>query len=296
MIVGADVIDHDDGAQRDRTDQVLASVREFLGGPTRDGERWAFEFGPHLESNWGAAYAGALAASTLAVARGTVPDCSPRSLHLQMVRTVPTGTAFATAEVRHAGRTVSTVEVDLFDAREKLAVVALLTMVTPSALDASYHDTRAMPPFDVTVSPYPEPPLRPPISRTLQTVREEGGAFYLASSEHARPNIVGTPAFMGRLTVPWDNLELTGPEVACLAADLVVGSAVLKSRVPVEAFGPNADLSLRFTTASAVRATETSGTVLSFEHGTATVAIEVQAGEHQLAHGLSTALLLAPRS
>ncbi len=67
---------------------------------------------------------------------------------------------------------------------------------------------------------------------------------------------------MGRITVPWDDLELTGPEVACLAADLVVGAAVLKSGVPVEAFGPNADLSLRFTTAPAVRATETSGTVL----------------------------------
>ncbi len=114
-----------------RSGQVLASVREFLGGPTRAGERWAFEFGPHLESNWGAAYAGALAASTLAVARSTVPECAPRSLHLQMVRTVPTGMAFATAEVRHAGRTVSTVEVDLFDAREKLAAIAVVTMVTP---------------------------------------------------------------------------------------------------------------------------------------------------------------------
>jgi acyl-coenzyme A thioesterase PaaI-like protein len=290
------VIDHDDGAQAARTGQVLASVREFLGGPTRAGERWAFELGAHLESNWGAAYAGALAASTLALARNAVPECSPRSLHLQMVRPLPTGTAFATAEVRHAGRTVSTIEVDLFDAREKLAVIALVTMVTPSSLAASYHDTRATPPFDVQLAPYPEPPLRPPISHTLQTVREDDGTFYLATSDHARPNIVGTPAFIGRITVPWDDLELTGPEVACLAADPVVGAAMLRSGVPVEAFGPNADLSLRFTTAPAVRATETSGTVLSFQHGTATVAIEVQAGEHQLAHGLSTALLLAPRS
>lgn len=288
--------DHDGGAQAERTGQILDSVREFLGGPTRAGERWAFDFGSHLESNWGAAYGGALAASTLAVARSTVPECAPRSLHLQMVRTVPTGMAFATSEVRHAGRTVSTIEVNLFDAREKLAAIALVTMVTPSALATAYHDTRAMPPFDVELTPYPEPPLRPPISRTLETVREEGGTFYLAGSEHARPNIVGTPAFMGRITVPWDDLELTGPEVACLAADLVVGAAVLKSQVPLDTFGPNADLSLRFTTAPAVRSTETSGSVLSFQHGTATVAIEVQAGEHQLAHGLSTVLLLAPRS
>ena len=39
-MAGADVFDHDDGAQAVRTGQVLASVREFLGGPTRAGERF----------------------------------------------------------------------------------------------------------------------------------------------------------------------------------------------------------------------------------------------------------------
>jgi hypothetical protein len=40
---------------------------------------------------------------------------------------------------------------------------------------------------------------------------------------------------------------------------------------------------------------QTSGTVLSVQHGTATVAIEVQAGDQQLSQGLSTSLLL-PKS
>src|SRR5436190_5446625 len=64
--------------QRDVTDTVLRSVREFLGGPTPDGDEWCFEFGEHLQSNWGAVYGGALAAGALTVARLAVRDRSPR--------------------------------------------------------------------------------------------------------------------------------------------------------------------------------------------------------------------------
>ena len=110
-----------------------------------------------------------------------------------------------------------------------------------------------------------------------------------------RTNVDGTKSPIGTITVPWDNLESTGPEVACLAADPMVATAVLQTFVPVEVLGPNPDLSLRFTTAPAARVVETSGTVLSVQQGTATVAIEVQAGGHQLAHGLGTSLLLPPR-
>jgi hypothetical protein len=36
------------------TRDVLDSVQGFLGGPTPSGDDWCFEFGAHLESNWGA--------------------------------------------------------------------------------------------------------------------------------------------------------------------------------------------------------------------------------------------------
>ena len=130
-------------SQQDVTREVLHSVHDFLGGPTPDGDEWCFEFGEHLHSNWGAVYGGALAASTLAVARSAAPDRSPRSLHIQIVRSVPSGIAYATAEVRHAGRTVATVQVEMFDVRRKLAVIALVTMVTPDALAADVHNTTA---------------------------------------------------------------------------------------------------------------------------------------------------------
>jgi len=61
----------------------------------------------------------------LAVARSAAPDRSPRSLHIQIVRSVPSGVAYATAEIRHAGRVVATVQVDMYDARRKLAVIAI---------------------------------------------------------------------------------------------------------------------------------------------------------------------------
>ena len=61
-------------SQQDVTRTVLDAVHDFLGGPTSDGNEWCFDFREHLHSNWGAVYGGALAASTLAVARSAAPD------------------------------------------------------------------------------------------------------------------------------------------------------------------------------------------------------------------------------
>lgn len=280
--------------QQDVTREVLESVRDFLGGPTRDGDEWLFDFGEHVESNWGAVYGGAVAAAMLSVARCAVPERSPRSLQLQLIRAVPRGLAHAEAVLRHAGRTVATVQVDLYDSRRKLAATALVTMVAPDAVAADLHNTTATP-FDIRTTPNPLP-IKIPIHHSLRMIREENGLELRAWGENVRPNVGGTKSPIGTITVPWDNLESTGPEVACLAADPLVGMAVYWSGLPHEVLGPNADLSLRFTTAPATRVLETSGTVLSVQHGTATVAIEVQAGDQQLAHGLSTALLLSPKS
>ena len=143
------------------TREVLRAVHDFLGGPTPDGDEWCFEFGEHLHSNWGAVYGGALAAGVLAVARSATPERSPRSLHIQIVRSVPSGKAWATATIRHPGRTVATVEVDLYDERRKLAAIALLTMVTPDAVAADYDNAAAAPPFQLTEVPIDESRILP---------------------------------------------------------------------------------------------------------------------------------------
>jgi acyl-coenzyme A thioesterase PaaI-like protein len=276
--------------QDDVTRAVLASVREFLGGPTADGEGWRFDFGGHLESNRGTVYGGALAAGALCVARCTAPDRSPSSMHIQMVRSVPSGDSSAIAEVRHAGRTVATVEVDLFDDRNRLAAIALFTMVTPGAVAGGYGDAHATP-FAVQTAPFDPAPPRAPMQSSLQTLREQDGVP-LRGFDKTRRNIDGTPSQIGRLTVPFGDLDVTGPEVACLAADAIVAAPVLQSFVPASIVGPNPDLTLRFTSAPASRVVETSGTMLSVQHGTATTAVEVHAGDQQLAQGLSTSLLM----
>lgn len=280
--------------QVDVTDAVLAAVGDFLGGPTLDGDEWRFDFGQHLESNWGAVYGGALAAGTLAVARSVVPDRSPRSLHLQIIRSVPRGCAFAIPRVRHAGRTVATVEVDLFDERRKLAATALLTMVTPAALAAQHHLTTAAL-FEMTPRPVAtEFGVDAPINVALNMVQRRDGRVVYLTVDNMRPSLDGSLPVVCEGTIPWDNLEVTGPESACLVADACVGAPMVNSTLPQTHLGPNPDLTLRFTTAPATPVIRGAGTILSVQHGTTTVGIEVQTEDQQLAHGLATSLLLPP--
>jgi acyl-coenzyme A thioesterase PaaI-like protein len=281
-------------SQQDVTRSVLSAVRGFLGGPIADGDGWRFELGEHLHSNWGAVYGGALAAGALAVARAVAPDRSPRSLHVQMIRSVPGGLAHATATVLHAGRTVTTVQVELLDAARRPAVVALVTMVAPGAVAAEIDHTAADC-FRREARPLAvDPRFVAPVQTSLEMLTEEDGAFVGTFATNVRPSFDGTRPPVGHIALPWDELDWTGPEAACLGADAMVAAPLLYSSVANDVVGPNADLTLRFTTAPAQREVLTAGRVVSVQRGTATVALEVQAGDHQLAHGLATALLLPP--
>lgn len=279
-------------SQQDVTREVLRAVHGFLGGPTPGGDGWCFEYAEHLQSNWGSVYGGALAASALAVARAAAPDRSPRSLHLQIVRPVPSGMAYATAELRHAGRTVTTVQVEMSDARRKLAVIALVTMVNIDALATDLHNTAADP-FQRQVKTIAiEPGFMAPVQQSLQMLTEEDGALVGSYATNVRRCFDGTPPPVGHITLPWDDLRSTGPEAACLGADAMIAAPLLDSSIPNGVLGPNPDLTLRFTTAPAQREVLTASTILSVQNGSATVALEVQAGDNQLAHGLATSLLL----
>jgi acyl-coenzyme A thioesterase PaaI-like protein len=278
-------------SQDDVSQSVIETVRAFLGGPRLDEDGYTFDFGEHLQSNWGSVYGGALAAGALVVARSAAPERSPRSLHLQIVRSVPRGVAFATAQVRHSGRTVGTVEVELYDQRRKLAMIGLVTMVVPDAVARAYHATSAEQ-FQIRTIPIDATHALPaPIVRTLDMLRELDGVPAIQKVDNVRPSIDGTTACGLQMTVPWEDLEHTGPEAACLAADAIIAAPIMESFVSLEVLGPNADLTLRFTTAPATPIVNAAGTMLSLQHGTATVAIEVHGGTDQLAHGLATSVL-----
>ena len=159
---------------------------------------------------------------------------------------------------------------------------------------AEYHDTSVIDPFHVVSSPI-DPSLyavTAPIVDSLQLLSMTQGEPVVLHADNVRPSVDGTMAGAMQCVVPWDNLELTGPEGACLLADAAIGLAVMgSSMIPVEAVGPNADLTLRFTTAPAARVLTVVAAMLSVQHGTATVSLEVHAGDQQLAHGLATSLL-----
>jgi acyl-coenzyme A thioesterase PaaI-like protein len=282
----------DDGnAQTEATRSAVDAVRDFLGGPQQRSTGTTFEFGEHLESNWGAVYGGALAAVAITSARCAAPDRSPRSLHVQFVRSVPRGASLVAVDIRHLGRAVATVQIDLYDARDKLAVTALATMVTPDAVATDFHDTSAQ---GFTVSSLPLPSgLRElrgtaPIAASLGMSRPE-----LREIDNIPPSITGQRSPLGRIVVPWtEQLAVTGPEAACLMADVANGMPIGRAFLGSGVSWPNTDLSLRFTTAPAQREVHAAGTLVSIQRGTTTVAIEVHAGDQQLAHGLSTALLI----
>ena len=106
-------------------------------------------------------------------------------------------------------------------------------------------------------------------------------------------SVTGDPALFMRIESPWDDVETTGPELACLIADATNGPAISYAldRLGPVAF-PNTDLTLRFASVTGDAVVLASGTLISIEQGTTTVSIDVQAGGQWLAHGHSTSVLI----
>lgn len=284
--------------QEEASRAAIVAVRDFLGGPHADGDGWSFDFGEHLESNWGTVYGGATSAGLVAVARAVASDRSPRSLHVQLVRSVTRGQAKVSAEVLHAGRTVATVQVELRDNSDKLAAVGLVTMVTPQALAAEFDDTSSEPFRRIEREGRLADGFTAPVQRSLQMLSrlQDDGTFVASYAENRVSCIDGTPPPVGHITLPWDDLEHTGPEASCLSADAMTAPPILYSYIPNEVIGPNVDLSLRFTTAPATSEVLSAGTMVSVHRGAVTVGIEVQSGGSELARGLATSLLLARKA
>ncbi len=276
--------------QRAVNEAAALAVRDFLGGPSPRGDDWTFELGEHLASNWGAVYGGATAAAAVALGRLGAPDRAPRGLHLQMVRSLPFGPAVGIARVRHSGRVVTTIEVELYDAREKLAAVGLLTAVLPDALAQGYSNSDAVP-FEMRKEPSPWD------LETNGELAPIGDVLQLDPCRIVATNVPGSvtgdAANCVVMKPPWADTVTTGPELACLVADTVNGAPLWhgQSTLGVVVF-PNTDLTLRFASPTGADPVLAAGRLVAVEQGTTTVAIDVQAGGHWLAHGHSTSVLI----
>jgi acyl-coenzyme A thioesterase PaaI-like protein len=268
----------------------FSTIAEFLGGPEQRADaEWIFEFGPHLDSTWGGTYGGALGAGVLQVARAASPGRSPRSVHLQMMRPVGLGGARATSAIVNEGRTVTAVEVRLFEQRGKLAVLGLVTMIDPAALKRDLNYT-SVEPFEIERQPLASNAYATtPIVETLQlpTTMERWRVANVVRS------VTGTMSNASAATTPWQERAATGPELSCVIGDLCNGQGISSALPPdLQLAFPNYDLSMRFTAEDAPEQALGVGTLLAVHDGTALVEIRIQAEAQLLARGLSGSVLI----
>jgi acyl-coenzyme A thioesterase PaaI-like protein len=249
----------------------------FLGFERgRDGPR--FELGDHLRGAFGGIFGGAVAACAVRAARDVVPERRPASLDIRFLRGLPPGTAEAQASVLHAGRSLTTVRIDLVGER-RLAASATLGLVDPAALH----------------------PLDRPASRSAPDEPDgEGSAWRVPDGVEAPivdtlgPRIVRADdeVVVTAVRAPW--LEQgAGAEVACLAADMCVGPPVAAATRGEPIPHPNPDLSLRFAAEPLDTRLIAVGRLERVDGGLATVGIEVWSSQDLVAAGVSSSILLA---
>lgn len=211
----------------------MPTAAEFLGARLGEGGNGRFDLGEHMHGAFGGVFGGAVAAASIFAARPAAPRRRPFSLHTTFVRGLSTPTCTAAVEVIAAGRTVTTVGVELHDEAGRLAARSTATFAAPEALSAQDHGGAVTPPErtaydDGAVLTFPGPVVPPIVG--LMEPRLVG-------------DVVGGHAHAVKL--PWDADPATAAEATCMAADFCVGvpvSAALTKFVPM----PNPDLTLRF--------------------------------------------------
>ena len=250
-------------------------VIEFLGGKQEGDGRWRFALGEHLNGAFGGIFGGCIAAASLTAARAVAPGRSPAGIDCKFLRALSTP-ATVTATVVHEGRTLTAVDVEVTDERDRRTTTASVTLVNAEVLH----------PLDL-----PAP--------TLHIPGGSGGAEWRAPPSAMAPIIDALSPRMAKtadggiactVRIPWDD-DAGSPEAMCMAGDVCVGPPVggaLKTWVP----HPNPDLSLVFGKPTAPEPLVGVGRLRGVQGGIALVGIEVFAGGALAALGASYSLLL----
>lgn len=252
----------------------MVTAAEFLGArPGEDGS-CSFELGERIHGAFGGVFGGAVAAASLMAARPAAAGRFPLSLHTTFVRGLSTPTCTAAVETVNAGRTVTTIAVDLIDEAGRLAARSTATFVNPEALSAQNHPGRLPPP----------------------NPGGEGTTLRM----HAPIVDVMEPALLGetlgghvhRVLIPWEPDPSSAAEAACMAADFCVGVPVVTALDAPVAM-PNPDLSLRFVGDEVAAEMISVGRLGRIVGGMVATAVEVWNPDSMLvAIGLSSTVLL----
>lgn len=258
---------------------AAGTVDAFLGlAPDGDGLRFGVE--SRLHGAFGGAFGGAVAACVVRAARTVAPERRPASLDVRFLRSLPAGAALVRATVAHAGRSLTTVNVDVLDATSRLAARATVGLVAAQALYPLDHPpAHALPPVQAYEdgSDWRAPNgVEIPIVTTL------------------RPRVLGAGPWgvATGLRVPWTGRDADA-EAACLGADMCVGPPVAAACAGTWIPHPNPDLSLRFVGDLPERDLVAIGMLERIDAGLAAVRIAVWSAGAVVAVGVSSSMLLA---
>jgi acyl-coenzyme A thioesterase PaaI-like protein len=252
---------------------------EFLAGEQKADGEWSFDIGSELHGAFGGAFGGVIAACCVRVARGASPGRVPTGVDCRFVRALAAGRSRIVATKLHEGRSLSTLNVDVFDDRDRLCTRALVSLVAPDALKPA--DLIRAAPHETLVH-YEDAESWPVVAPIV-------GAL------DARALGRAGAAFATGIRVPWD-VEGSSAESACLAADLSVGmpigAAVTEAGESLPR-APNPDLAVRFcgevTTPVLAGVTATR----RLDGGLMALSIDVWSGDRIVAAGVSSALVLS---
>ncbi|HIE90073.1 MAG: acyl-CoA thioesterase domain-containing protein [bacterium] len=191
-----------------------------------------FELDEALNGGFGGTNGGVLASLCVNVARALAPDREPVGLDARFIRSFKPGTARVTATLLNAGRTLTTISVDVIDSASKLTTRGTVSLVDPQALA----------PIDSEL----------PASQLFDEHGTEGKVWREPASQKIPLIKTFQPRFLGKgdygiataVDVLWDDGALQ--EAVCIAADISVGPPVASALKGKAVAMPNPDLSLRF--------------------------------------------------
>lgn len=253
-------------------------LSEFLGSRTTD-QGVSFEINRDLYGAFEGAFGGVIAVCGLVAARVEEPDRRPVALDCRFLRGIQAGRVEARPSVVRRGRTLSVIDVRVHDEQDELAATALASFVDPEALHPLSDDQMVRPGASVAyaeASPFQLRRSDVPIVGTLEP-----------RMKLTDPGLISTV-----LEVPWDEPG-TGPEAACLVADMAVGPPLERELEGGWVPHPNPDLSVRFIGERSEREVAGVARLERVGAGVAAVRFEVFSGAELIAVGCASSLLLA---
>lgn len=265
----------------------MSTFAELVGAQPDGAGVMSFAIGRELHGAFGGAFGGVVAACAVATARGVAAGRLPASIDVRFLRALRAGTVRSRADVVHAGRSLTVVDIDIEATDGTRAARATVSLADPAALHPLDHDAMAadLPGSYDEAKPWPPMPGREiPIITTLA------------------PRILGKAGtgIASALRLPWEPDAATAAEACCFAADLCVGPPVAAACTDGWVPHPNPDLALRFATGAASGAGATVdrdvvgvGTLARISGGVAAVTVEVVTAGCVAAVGVATSLLLA---